>query len=205
MSITEESYTQPIQTKVVSGGAAALSKPIIDDTSGLITWVLKTHQRYQLLQEWLGLHPENLEWYEEQVREWKFALVEGWIMILWDTLDSEDEEGKFTFDEAQVCANKNDKKITDWDKYMSLISSIPWINDENKVNFLTKVLWLKFNGYKVWINDNIYSWISAFYWSFTNLLNPNLNFNCFKFIKNKIKVYKEDKKFYFSLRLCRKT
>ena len=115
------------------------------------------HSRAKALLNWVKYNKENLDWYLEYA--WKdILLVQNWINILWNTWKLNDEKISkeadkwifhinwkvyFTFDVQKELFWDNVPKKEDWE---NLTNFLPW-NDENKFNFLQKVLWISMNGY----------------------------------------------------------
>lgn len=133
----------------------------------LVSEILETnHPRAQALYDFVTKNNENKEWYIKNKDSIK--LIEEWweffIEILWDKFYLENEKTSdwskiynsrknnfsndkytyFHFDSAQEYAKSQWKLIPeDWFKYVNFL---PW-DDENKANFLLKVLLLECNGY----------------------------------------------------------
>lgn len=134
------------------------------------------HPRSQALYDFVTSSEENKEWYLKNQENIK--LVDDWIEILWDVFCLKDEKAPdwewisnnnwhayFDYISAQKHAEENWKRIPqDWSKYTEFL---PW-EDENKVKFLTKVLWLSFAGYRSWYNGYYNDQSTfAYYWSST--------------------------------------
>lgn len=165
-------------TQVQTWNVISSVEKVIDSIENLRQ---SNHPRAKGLIEWIWDNEVNKNWCIRAIENKELALLEGWIMILWDVFDLEDvflpdSELKewinndkwityFDFDSAQLHAKKCWKNIpNDWTKYIDLL---PW-NEENKVNFLIKTLWLSFSGNRDWNNISFHNqWIGGFYWSST--------------------------------------
>ena len=205
--VTPEDFCGPIQVEVKN---FSISSGKILKKYGLNELVKNNHPKSQAFTDWLLYDPENKLEYPNH--EWciqnrdKIKLVDDGIKVLWDIFCLEDENAPdwedifnkswntyFTIDSAEKYAELHWKRLPEWEKY---IDFLPW-NNKNKIEFLTKVLWLKFAGTHFNPNCN-----RAFYWShfIKNHINPcNLSFTTTSILSGFPNV-KENR---FSLRLIK--
>lgn len=125
-----------------------------DKVKNKLNWLLSSellnHPKAMEFINWLNKW-NNREWFKENKNNLK--LVDNWIEILWDIFAINDEKAqdsdKWIWNHnwnslfSITAANMTWWNIPDWKKY---IDFLPW-DDKNKVDFLTKVLGLKYTGY----------------------------------------------------------
>lgn len=144
----------------------------------------KNHPRFAWLQSWLEMNEENQVWYNENAKK-NFDLVDGGIMMLWDVFELQAETAThnnidiwnyqwdtlFNYDAAKRHVEENGKRmVEDWEKYTSFL---PW-DDQNKSEFLQKVLWLTFNGYCYWNFSSMSNkHFAGYYWSNNSILHDS--------------------------------
>lgn len=174
------------ELKVFSNKLATLSwelwEPKVEDMlkSRLEPLEKSEHPRAKALLTWVKSSDENQKWYLEKA--WKeILLVPDWINILWNTWKLEDETMAedpkewiwnsnwytyFSFDAQKELFWDSVPKKDDW---VNLTKFLPW-NDKNIVEFLSKVLWLNFAGFRSWSNGVFdIEWVNAAYWSSTSI------------------------------------
>lgn len=133
------------------------------------------HPRSEAFYKWLNNSPVNRDWYETNKN--KLKLIPDGIEILWDVFCLDDESivvnidwvkreeanSYFNYESAVKYSHSVWKHmVDDWSKYVSFLPG----DLDNKIDFLSNVLWLKFAWMYQARNSEIQqSSLVAYYWA----------------------------------------